>query len=146
MNLDGAGGLGGEGRRRDVELGRQPDHQRLRRLVQVREHRARVTQQGELHGEAEPAGVAETLGDKMPVGSRQGEEPRQRIGILGHAQQSPALFVGENLSALQGILRPQNAHYGCGRRLFGRRSLWTGLRPRAASLVRVQRTAVLETP
>jgi hypothetical protein len=110
-----AAGIGGEGCRRDAELSGQPDHERLGRLLQVREHGAGMAQQGKLHGEAKPAGVAETLGDEMPVGSGQGEQTRQAVRILRYPQQDLALLVSQNLSARQSFPRPQNPHHDRGR-------------------------------
>jgi len=74
----------------------------LGRLAQVREHRAWVAQQGELHGKTEPAGIAVTLRHEVLVRSGQGEEPRQVIRIMRHTQQCLAFLLCQQLSALQG--------------------------------------------
>src|SRR3978361_1181693 len=85
-----AAGIGGGCCRGDAGLRGQPDHERLGRLLRVREHGAWMAQQGKLHGEAKPAGVAETLGDEMAVGSGQGEQTRQAVCILRYSQQDLA--------------------------------------------------------
>ena len=71
------------------------DHKRLDRLLQVREHDAGMAQQGKLHGEAKPAGVAATLGHEVPVGSGQGEKSRQAVRIVRYPEERLALFVGQ---------------------------------------------------
>lgn len=52
----------GEGGCRNPKLARHPAHESVGWLVEVGERRARVAQQGELHGAAEAVGVAAALG------------------------------------------------------------------------------------
>lgn len=94
--------VAGEGLRRDLQPPRHPGHQGLDRLAEVGERRARVAQQGELHGVAEPGGVAPTRSHQVPVGARQGEAPGQAVRVGGDAEQRPALLVGQQISSCHG--------------------------------------------
>ena len=96
-------GVGGERRRRDVQLRGQPSHEGLRWLVQVRQHRARVTQQGELRGVAELVGVAATACHELLIGLGKGEAPRQGVRFGRYAEQRVALLVGQQLPSRQGV-------------------------------------------
>jgi len=90
-----------EGDRRDVELARHPGDKRLDWLVEIGERRARMAQQGKLHGIAETVGVAAAVGHQVQVRTGQGEPPCQGVGVGRDAQQRPALLVGQQLSACQ---------------------------------------------
>jgi hypothetical protein len=89
--------------RRDLELAREPVHEWPGGLVQVREHRAGMAQQGELHGEAEAVGVATAPGHEVLVGAGEGEEPCQAVRVIGHTQERVALLVGQQLSSWQSV-------------------------------------------
>jgi hypothetical protein len=66
------------------------------------ERRAGMAEQGELHGEAEAVGAAAAPRHELLVGPREREQARQVVRVGGHAQEHPALVVGQQLSARQG--------------------------------------------
>jgi hypothetical protein len=54
-----------------------------------------VAKQGELNGEADPVGIPPTCRHEFLVGARQGEAPRQAVGVERNTDKSSALVVGQ---------------------------------------------------
>ena len=75
-------GVLGEGRRPESPGAPPASHEGVDRLLHVRQPHAGMAQQGELHGEAQPVGVAAALGHEIPVGSGEGVVSRQ--GVRDH--------------------------------------------------------------
>ena len=125
-------------------------------MVEVGERRARMAQQGELQGAAKLVRITTAFCHEAPVGSGQGKQACQGVGVGRDAQERLALLVGQQLSACQSVSpvpqtsmmnmdRPALGDVVCGRfwpssatalppsteQPFGRRDdRYFGLRPR----------------
>lgn len=123
-----------ECRRWNSQALREPGHQRIDRLVHVRQGHAGMPQQRELHGEAQAIRVAAPHGQKLLVGSSEAVVARQCIRIVRHAEEQPARVLGQQLSARhRRLLRPRIVRRDRGRRPFRGRILWTEARQLAGA-------------
>ena len=67
----------------------------------IRERRARVAQQRELHGETKAAAAAAAPRYEVLVGPGEREQTGQVVWVVGHTHKRMALLVGQQLSARQ---------------------------------------------
>ena len=105
----------GERGRRDIDLHRHPVGNRVDRFSDLRQRQARVTEEHQLHREAEAVRIAAPSGHEVQVRSGQGVVAGQSVPIHGNAEHHTALLLRQQLPPCHGSSAfPESANVDCG--------------------------------
>ncbi len=99
----------GERGRRDIDLHRHPVGKRVDRFSDLRQRQARVTEEHQLHREAEAVRIAAPSGHEVQVRSGQGVMAGQCVPICGNAEHLTTLLLRQQLPPCHGSSAVQKA-------------------------------------